>query len=346
VDNRCARVWARGSFLFRMLLLLTAFFAHAVRGAEEETAVDLHEIFAGAVPVNSGDLLAMQTHLQALSEKVVPATVAVQVGPAQGSGVIISADGYVLTAAHVIMRPHQRATLVLHDGRRVAAETLGVYRTVDAGLMKITTQPRELDRDAWPYVEMGDSQSIKPGQWCLATGHPGGIQSTGEPVVRFGRVLSVNHESAINTDCTLIGGDSGGPLFDMDGNVVGVHSRIGGSLTLNLHVPVEIYRTAWERLEVGDAWGYVPGNRPYLGVQGEVGATGAKVAQVRPGTPAEKAGVEVGDVITKLAGKEVTDFESLKMLVEAHEPGQKVELVLLRGNRRIQVDVIIGRQRD
>lgn len=346
VDNRysCSAVVSlRAAICFAALVSVCLPLA---RAAETDEPANLRSIFSGAVPVNTTDLRAMQSHLQDLSARVVPATVAVQVGPAQGSGVIISPDGYVLTAAHVIMRPKQSATLVMSDGRAVRAETLGVFRTLDAGLLKITDAPKVLDRDTWPFVPMGDSENVKPGQWCLATGHPGGVQAAGTPVVRLGRVLSVSNDSAIDTDCTLIGGDSGGPLFDMEGNVVGVHSRIGGSLTLNLHVPVNVYRGVWERLEAGEAWGYVPGNRPFFGVQGDAGSSVAKVAQVFRGTPAEKAGIEVGDVVTKFAGKEVTDFESLKAMVESQEPGQSVDVELRRDGQRVQFKVVIGRQRE
>lgn len=334
------------SFVLTAVLLLALLPADRPAAQEAVSPPDAQAIFSGAVPVNLTDLRAMQSELQGLSERVLPATVAVQVGPAQGSGVIISPDGYVLTAAHVIMRPGLRATLVLHDGRRVEAESLGVFRTVDAGMLKITTSPSDIGRQEWPHVPMGESDNLKPGQWCLATGHPGGVQSTGTPVVRMGRILSLNDDSAINTDCTLIGGDSGGPLFDMSGKVIGVHSRIGGSLTLNLHVPVQIYRDTWDRLAASEAWGYVPGNRPFIGVQGDANSEVARVAQVFRGTPAEKAGVRVGDVITKFGGKEVGNFESLRSLVESFEPGQAVGMELRRGNTRLRLDVVIGRERE
>jgi S1-C subfamily serine protease len=277
---------------------------------------------------------------------VIPATVAVQVGPAQGSGVIVTPDGYVLTAAHVAGRPGRRATLVLHNGKPVLGETLGVFRTMDAGLIKISDEASYTDGQPWPHVEMGDSNNLKPGQWCLATGHPGGFQSDRTPVVRVGRILSFDENTAITTDCTLIGGDSGGPLFDLQGKVVGVHSRIGGSLKLNLHVPVQTYQASWERLAAGEAWGFVPGNRPFIGVQGEPDSPVAKVATVFQDTPAEKAGIRPGDVITRFGSKRVTSFESLKSFVEAEEPGARVQLVVQRGDRRLQVEIVIGRRRE
>jgi S1-C subfamily serine protease len=309
-----------------------------------ETAIETRPALPVAVPSSVSDLATLQQRMQTLSQSVIHATVAVQVGAAQGSGVIVSPDGYVLTAAHVAGKPGRTAILVLHDGRRVRGQTLGVFRTMDAGLIKINDEARPSSGSAWHYAIMGKSEDLKPGQWCLATGHPGGHESAPTPVVRVGRILTIDQNSAITTDCTLIGGDSGGPLFDLQGRVIGVHSRIGGSLKLNLHVPVTTYRVSWERLAAGDAWGYVPGNRPFIGVQGESNSNAAKVAAVIEGTPAEKAGLRVGDLISRFAGKQVTSFESLQELVESQEPGATVEMEVLRGDRRIRLEITVGRR--
>src|ERR1700758_5044418 len=111
---------------------------------------------------------------------------------------------------------------------------------------------------------MGKSTSLTKGQWVVSIGHPGGFRPNRTPVVRLGRVLEAN-ANLIVTDCTLVGGDSGGPLFDLDGKVIGIHSRISSGLAFNFHVPVDTYRTTWDRLVKGDVWG---GGRtgPYIGV--------------------------------------------------------------------------------
>src|SRR4030095_1140333 len=103
------------------------------------------------------------------------------------------------------------------------------------------------------FAEMGASDAVKYRQWCLATGHPGGYQEDRQAVLRLGRV-SDNESGAIVTDCTLVGGDSGGPLFDLDGRVIGINSRIGQNLAANMHVPVNTYRSSWERMAKGEAW--------------------------------------------------------------------------------------------
>lgn len=339
----------RRLLLLRVLiaLLLIAGVRSGVAQATEALSVEprLQAIFNGEAPGSVDDLRAMQRHVQSLSEKVLHATVGVQVGSAQGSGVVISADGFVLTAAHVIGKSGRTAQIFLQDGRKVRAQTLGTFRTMDAGLLKIQSLPGN-GTSEWPHAKIGDSSKVSLGQWCLATGHPGGIQNGRQPAVRLGRILSINPSSAISSDCTLIGGDSGGPLFDMQGNVIGVHSRIGGPLTANLHIPVNSYQQEWERLARGDNWGHIPGNRPFIGVQGEANSTVARLIQVFPKSPAEQAGIKVDDIVLSFAGQPVRDFDSLRSYVEDQDPGTTVELEVQRGDRRLTVELVIGRVRE
>ena len=102
------------------------------------------------------------------------------------------------------------------------------------------------------------SAEMKKNDWCVVTGHPGGFKTGRSPVVRVGRILEINNSVAakyICTDCTLVGGDSGGPLFDMQGRVIGIHSQIRARITENVHVPVNTYRETFDRLAKGDVWG-------------------------------------------------------------------------------------------
>jgi serine protease Do len=320
-----------------LLLVLISFQTLAAQDQAVSTTVDLKQIFGGQPPQSITDLLAMQRHQQDLADRLVRCTVAVVVGSAHGSGVIISEDGYVLTAAHVAGQPNLRATVILADGRRVRGTTLGCHLTLDAGLMKIT------DPGPWPYAEMAEDDSPSRGQWCLVTGHPGGFKQGRAPVVRIGRVLSTDR-FAVTTDCTLVGGDSGGPLFDMDGKVIGINSRIGRDLTANLHVPVVAYRENWERLANGDQWGHFPGTGPVIGVRGAQDSEQAEIVSVGPGTPAEKAGIKAGDVIVKFHGKTVTDFASLQLLVNDCQPGEKVKVELLRDDRRVLLEIVVGQR--
>jgi serine protease Do len=313
----------------------------AAKPAEKPAAkpIDLQRIFLGGEPASLAELKAMERHQQQLVAKVAACTVGIVVGPAHGSGVIVSEDGYVLTAAHVAGEPHRKALFILPDGKRVRGESLGIYRTLDAGLMKIT------DSGPWPHSEMAKGNDLRVGQWCVATGHPGGFEQGRTPVVRIGRVI-VKDKLAITTDCTLVGGDSGGPLFDMQGRVIGINSRIGRFLTANMHVPIAAYHDVWERLVKGDAWGNMPGTGPYLGIQGDPKSEAAKVLSVSADSPAAKAGLQAGDVVAKFGGQPVKDFAALQMFVNDSKPGDKVALEVARGGKTVTVEVVIGQRRE
>src|SRR5262245_10741498 len=161
-----------------------------VDAAADAAAAALKALFAGGNPMGVADLKAMQAHVQKLTEQLKKCTVGVTVGAAQGSGVIVSKDGYVLTAAHVAGAPNSRVEFTLADGKTVKGKSLGLFRTLDAGLMKIT------DPGDYPFAEMGSSEELKEGQWCLALGHPGGYQEDRGIVLRVGRVL-LNAKDAI-----------------------------------------------------------------------------------------------------------------------------------------------------
>jgi S1-C subfamily serine protease len=191
---------------------------------------------------------------------------------------------------------------------------------------------------------MAEAGAVKVGQWCAVTGHPGGFQQDRKPVMRLGRVL-LSDRFAITTDCTLVGGDSGGPLFDMEGRVIGVNSRIGRFLTANMHVPISAYRESWDRLVKGESWGHFPGTGPYIGVLGDTESNLAKIARVFEGAPAAKAGIKNGDIIVKFNGKKVTDFASLQMHVNDCQPGDKVKVEVMRQGKPVQLDLTVGKRR-
>jgi serine protease Do len=309
-------------------------------GADDAPAVseELAKIFAGGVPKSVADLKAMETHVKLLSERVIPATVGVRVGPAQGSGVIINKDGFVLTAAHVCGAPGREVVFQFPDGKTAKGKTLGVNRGIDSGLMQIT------DQGEWPFVEMGDYNTVKTGQWVLATGHPGGYQQERGAVVRLGRVLAKRNGS-IGTDCTLVGGDSGGPLFDMSGKVIGIHSRIGGSLTSNIHVPIGTYHETWDRLAAAEDWGGgSTRGGPYIGVIGDPDADVAKILEVQANSPAAQAGIQPNDVIIEFGGKEIKDFESLSAIVRTQKPGDKVKMKVKRGEGTVDLEMTVGKR--
>jgi serine protease Do len=301
----------------------------AARGNEAEP------IFAGDVPRTPGDLKAMERHVQKLYEKVRLATVRV----GGGSGVIVTEDGYVLTAGHVAPVPNRDLRIVLSDGRSVRARTLGSDRGIDAGLLKIA------EKGPWPYALMGKSNALKAGQWCLALGYPAGLKRGGRPVLRIGRVLaSIPH--VIRTDCPIMGGDSGGPIFDMQGNVIGISSRCDSRLTRNFHVPVDAYRNAWEKLVKGLAFNSRA--RGFLGItpyRGDEPADGAKIREVVDGSAAEKAGIKDGDVIVRFDGEEVKQFDDVRRMIREKKPGDAVEIIVRRGEKSLTFTVTLGERR-
>ncbi len=303
----------------------------------ETVSEGLSKILMGGAPGNVSDLKAMQQRVQKLSEKLMLATVGVQVGQAQGSGVIVSKDGYVLTAAHVSGNPGRDVTFIMSDGKMLKGKTLGLNRTLDAGLMKIA------EGSDFPSAEMGLSDILKDGQWCLATGHPGGYQSDRKPVLRLGRVL-LSDNSTITTDCTLVGGDSGGPLFDFDGKVIGINSRISGPINSNMHVPVNTFKETWDRMVKGDAWGHLPGNDPYLGIQGDANSKEAKIGQIRPDSPASKADLQIGDLIASVNGQNVADFGAFKAIINDHQPGDELKLKIKRGDQEVEIKLKLAKK--
>ena len=315
--------------------------AEGSKKASTEHSQRLQRILENELPRDAEDLQVMQQHIQGLAEKALEVTVAIAVGRTQGSGVIISADGYVLTAAHVAGRPNRRVAVIFPNGRVAQGYTLGAFRSADAGLIKLGSRDDEEDTQAnWPFVEMGDSRKMKLGQWCLATGHPGGFQPDRKPVVRVGRLVH-KYKDVLTTDCTLISGDSGGPLFNLEGKVVGIHSRIGHELRHNVHVPVHLYQDNWDRLLKSEIWGEMPAS-PYIGVRGRNDIPRTQVSGLVKNGPAEQAGIQVGDVIAKFGDDEVGDFDSLIALVGFRRPGEKVEVTLMRRKKPVVVTVTVG----
>jgi S1-C subfamily serine protease len=178
-------------------------------------------------------------------------------------------------------------------------------------------------------------------------GHPGGYQSERGIVLRLGQVLHVAND-AITTGCALVGGDSGGPLFDMDGRVIGINSRIAERLTTNMHVPVNAFqdKDAWNRMVKGDVWGHMPGQTPWLGVQGDENSREAKIAKVTEKSPAEKYELKPGDVIVKFDDRDIPSFQALSEAVSECHANESVMLRVRRGEKLVEVRVRLGRREE
>ncbi len=294
----------------------------------------LPEVFFKPAPAGIDDLRLMESHLRSLVDQFTACTVGIQIGPAQGSGVIVSEDGYVLTAAHVSGLPGRKVDIILPNGKKTPGTTLGRDQTLDAGLIRIDDAATK-----WPHAEMADWSTLKAGHWCIATGHPGGFQDARKPVFRLGRVIFASRR-IVQTDCELVGGDSGGPLFDVSGKVIGINSRIGEETDKNFHVPISAYTDSWDRMAASESFRTHSG--ALLGLTGKPHNLGLEITSVYPDDPAAKAGVTVGDILVTFAARPVKDIDQLYDLVGRQRPGRQVTLELLRDNVEVEVKVRLG----
>lgn len=274
-----------------------------------------------------------------------------------GSGVIVTEGGLILTAAHVLQAVGEEFEVILSNGDRVKAKSLGKAYGRDAALGQI------IEPGKYPHVSRAEPDALAVGEWVLAMGHPGGYEVDRSAPLRLGRVIHTDMDGFIVTDCTLSGGDSGGPLFNLEGKLVGIHSSIGWRVAENRHVPMEAFEKYWERLMKGDEWGRLgmrdrePRNRPnrarpqevepaegpapdqpMLGViVGAAEQEGALVGEVSEDSPALKAGLKVGDVITKVNGRTISDSTGLVTQVTKLKPGDEITLTVERGTETLEL---------
>jgi serine protease Do len=293
----------------------------------------LPAVFSKAGPTSVADLRAIERHVKALAAKVSPAVVAVQVGTGSGSGVVISADGLVLTAGHVCGWPGRNVQFTFPDGKTVRGKTLGVNRDSDTGLMRIT------DRGPWPHAPMGDLEQARIGDWTLAMGHPGGFDLRRSLVVRLGRIIQLASD-ALQTDCTISPGDSGGPLFDMHGRVIGIHSAISTAVEDNFHVAVTEFYDSWNVLVTSTrAEDPTRALGIYFGATGVDDAAGCRLTVLDSNSPASRAGLKTGDVVCKVNGREIRGAVWLQRWLAEAEPGELLNLEVKRGEKVLSLDV-------
>ena len=282
---------------------------------------------------NFKELQKLDRQIVDMSKRAQPATVCLvsMDGRGSGSGVVVSEDGLILTAAHVTSSMPNGVIVIFPDGTRKAGEILGADYDRDASMVQIT------DEGKYPFVSTGQSNGLQRNQWTVALGHSGGFDPTRKPPVRLGRVLA--NTDFVVTDTAVVGGDSGGPLFDVEGRVIGIHSNIGMTLSENRHVPIEVYLSQWEKLKEGKTSGrrfnsnpqpVQSPDRPMLGVKLGAGEGGVLVTEVVPNSPAEKAGLKGGDLIIKVNGKEVSEPDGLIRLVGEFKAGDEISFVFRR----------------
>jgi serine protease Do len=341
-----ARKWKWTAALLALAVCLNV--APGLHAADTEAAdaepvaamLNPDEVLLKKVPNGIEELRLIETQVKALVKKVVPCVVAVQIGPGWGSGVIINEEGFVLTAGHVSGEPGKKVTFVFPDGKKAKGVSLGRNNRIDSGMFRIT------DDGPWPHCEMAKTGDLPPGTWCVSIGHPGGFDAERPYVVRLGRIIRANL-NVIQSDCTLVGGDSGGPLFDMEGKVIGIHSRISGSTSANFHVPIDTYHDTWDRLAKGEDWGGrlggpVQRKGAYLGVRYANHADGVLVTGVIHESPAHKAGIKPGDVIVRFNDETFKGGDQFYRLIGPLEPGTEVIIIVRRGDSEFSVKVTLA----
>ena len=338
--------------------------------------------FSGFVPAALADSLKeRQGKVSAVVDKVRSTVVCIQsrsdVGMGSGSGVIVTKDGLVLTAAHVVdSAKNDEVTVVLPDGTEVKGKVLGRDLNRDAAMVQL------VDKREWPFTETASSGSVDKGEWCVAMGHPGGFDIQRGAPVRVGRVWQPNEKAFYRSDCTVSGGDSGGPLFDLDGKVIGIHSNISMDVSENRHVPIGVFHDDWERLKKGDVWGNnkrmlaesddlrpkksensdkpkekdkktpapADSDKPagpakgnaWLGLALKNGTDEVTVESTSDASPASKAGLQAGDVILKVNGKAVGNTGDIISRVNDSAPGDKLKFTVKRDGKEQELEVTLG----
>jgi S1-C subfamily serine protease len=261
----------------------------------------------------------------------------------QGSGVIFSADGLILTNAHVVEKS-DRVTVGLQDGRRLSGTVVGLDPLTDLAVVRLA------GAGPWPVAQLGDSDSLHVGDWAIAMGNPFGLDNT----VTLGIVSNLNRNASklgitdkrldlIQTDAAINPGNSGGPLLNADGEVVGINTlvRSGPGAGLGFAIPINRARQVASQLLTSGKVAH-----PFIGVglgEGRAGdgatVAGARVLSVTANGPAARAGLRQGDVVVAAAGQPVRNPSQLVAAVERAGVGRPLTLTVKRGGTEFQVEV-------
>ncbi|RVQ67208.1 Do family serine endopeptidase [Croceicoccus ponticola] len=273
-----------------------------------------------------------------------------------GSGFIMSADGYVVTNNHVVAAQGRNGTIeaitvTTTDGTEYEAELVGTDAQSDLAVLKIKRSK------PFPFVNFGDSRQARVGDWIIAIGNPFGLGGT----VTSGIISAVYratggggaYDRYLQTDAAINRGNSGGPMFDMQGNVIGINNAIfsptGGSVGIGFAIPAETAEPIVRKLIAGERI-----ERGYLGVQiqpvsedlaaslGIPHNRGEFVQSVVPDGAAAKAGLRAGDVVVKVAGKDVTPEQTLSYIVANTAPGTRIPVELIRNGKRVTINATVA----
>ena len=281
-------------------------------------------------PENIEAFVALEDQLQDSITSVQDAIVAVNRGA--GGGVIVSPDGYVLTAAHV--SGYDRDVRIrLADGSNHKARSLGAYRFADAAMVKIEGD------GPFPYVSLAELDDTKVGDWCFAMGHPGGLDQSRGVVARLGRVIS-KKANLLRSDSRILGGDSGCALFNARGQLIGIHSRIGMPLDQNYHAPIDAFLRNWDDIKEGAV---IPPNALRGG-----GGFGIGTVDANPGVKIVKVNLEdsplrKGDIIRQFDDYDIEDDWEYLVALSSKKIDEIAHLRILRDKAWLDLEVKVAR---
>ncbi|HSK06780.1 MAG TPA: trypsin-like peptidase domain-containing protein [Acidimicrobiia bacterium] len=305
-------------------------------GAQDEAAAAPEPLSPGEEPI------------AAAAAVILPSVVQIQtgsgLGSGVGSGVIYDSDGLILTAAHVV-GDNDSVTVRFADGEQVEGTVLGGTSGADVAVVQV-------DRTGLPAAELALDQDPQVGQLAIAVGSPWGLQGT----VTAGIVSAVDQaipsgssaRAVLQTDAAINPGNSGGPLVDREGRVLGINVSIfslsGANDGVGFAVPIDVAHDIAERVVAGES---IQG--AFLGVNlGRVdsGPAGAVITSVNPGSAAEQAGLEVDDLVIEIDGSPVQRPADLAAQVQTHQPGDTVEIVVVRDDEELAFSVTLGERPD
>ena len=314
----------------------------------------------GSVAATTGTAPASNGTVAGAAAAAAPSTVDIRIvtsqGVAEGSGVILTADGAVLTNNHVVSGSNGTITVTLADGSEHTATVVGTSPSYDLAVLRMQNV------SGLTAATLGRSADLQVGQPVVAIGSPQGLTGTVTSgiVSALNRTVGVQGEdgsavvyNGLQTDAPINQGNSGGPLVNLDGQVIGINSAIAtagqssGSIGLGFTIPIDqARRVAQEILDTGSA------TKPVLGVQGgqqtspQQADSGATIAAVQDGSAAAAAGLKAGDVVTKVGDAKVEDFSDLVARIGSYAPGDKVTLTVVSGGATRTADVTLGSTKD
>jgi serine protease Do len=339
--------------------ILVAVSASVTPALGQQTPTDFTEIVSRMSPAVVGITSTREIEQQQIPSEMLPPPLAErfreqfpnqpQQAQALGSGFLIDEEGHIVTNNHVV----QEATeieVILGDGTTRAAELVGNDPSTDLAVLKVEST------EGMAVARWGDSEAIQPGAWTIAIGSPfglGGTVTVGVLSARSRDIQSGPYDDYLQTDASVNQGNSGGPLFDASGEVIGVTTAIvsptGGSIGIGFAVPSRTaQRVVDELIQTGEV------SRGFIGVHlqeiseplaramGLEGTTGALVADVQPGGPAEAAGIRSGDVIVGFEGQEIEGSRDLSFAVAERDPGDEVTLTVRRDGEESQMQLTLA----